>query len=96
MISQIKPPFRKLRGYAFDPSLSLKIDTADFGHFLSCITNSLHEDKEIVIILKESEISSGLYLMGNPIFPTDEDDELITFREKIRYIKVPKKLYHME
>lgn len=23
-----KPPFRKLRGYAFDPSLSLKIDTA--------------------------------------------------------------------
>src|SRR5438445_7278966 len=22
------PPFRKLRGYAFDPSLSLKIDTA--------------------------------------------------------------------
>jgi hypothetical protein len=28
MISQIKPPFRKLRGYAFDPSLSLKIDTA--------------------------------------------------------------------
>ena len=22
-----KPPFRKLRGYAFDPSLSLKIDT---------------------------------------------------------------------
>jgi hypothetical protein len=24
----MKPPFRKLRGYAFDPSLSLKIDTA--------------------------------------------------------------------
>ena len=23
-----KPPFRKLRGYAFDPSLSLKMDTA--------------------------------------------------------------------
>ena len=23
-----KPPFRKLRGYAFDPSLSLKLDTA--------------------------------------------------------------------
>src|SRR5262245_61810852 len=23
-----RPPFRKLRGYAFDPSLSLKIDTA--------------------------------------------------------------------
>ena len=23
-----KPPFRKLRGYAFDPSLSLQIDTA--------------------------------------------------------------------
>ena len=22
------PPFRKLRGYAFDPSLSLRIDTA--------------------------------------------------------------------
>jgi len=25
---QKKPPFRKLRGYAFDPSLSLKVDTA--------------------------------------------------------------------
>jgi hypothetical protein len=28
MIIQIQPPFRKLRGYAFDPSLSTKIDTA--------------------------------------------------------------------
>jgi hypothetical protein len=27
-INSKKPPFRKLRGYAFDPSLSLKIDTA--------------------------------------------------------------------
>ncbi|MBN8855141.1 MAG: hypothetical protein BGO55_24960 [Sphingobacteriales bacterium 50-39] len=26
-----KPPFRKLRGYAFDPSLSLKIDTVDIN-----------------------------------------------------------------
>jgi hypothetical protein len=27
----MKPPFRKLRGYAFDPSLSLRIDTADIN-----------------------------------------------------------------
>jgi len=26
-----KPPFRKLRGYAFDPSLSLKAETADIN-----------------------------------------------------------------
>lgn len=29
-----KPPFRKLRGYAFDPSLSLKIDTADINNIV--------------------------------------------------------------
>lgn len=27
-----KPPFRKLRGYAFDPSLSLKLETAQVNH----------------------------------------------------------------
>jgi hypothetical protein len=27
-----KPPFRKLRGYAFDPSLSLQTDTVEFNH----------------------------------------------------------------
>src|SRR4051812_47845339 len=26
-----KPPFRKLKAYAFDPSLSLKMDTADIN-----------------------------------------------------------------
>jgi len=29
-----KPPFRKLRGYAFDPSLSLKMDTASINDIL--------------------------------------------------------------
>ncbi len=29
-----KPPFRKLRGYAFDPSLSLKIDTAFINNII--------------------------------------------------------------
>src|SRR5688500_4864974 len=29
--SSKKPPFRKLRGYAFDPSLSLQSDTVDFN-----------------------------------------------------------------
>jgi hypothetical protein len=29
-----KPPFRKLRGYAFDPSLSLKMDTATINDIL--------------------------------------------------------------
>lgn len=29
-----KPPFRKLRGYAFDPSLSLKLDTADINNIV--------------------------------------------------------------
>src|SRR5690348_14490570 len=28
------PPFRKLRGYAFDPSLSLKIDTATINEIV--------------------------------------------------------------
>ncbi len=38
-----KPPFRKLRGYAFDPSLSLKIDTA----LINDITYKIPwEDKE--------------------------------------------------
>lgn len=27
-----RPPFRRLRGYAFDPSLSLKLDTASINH----------------------------------------------------------------
>ncbi|UUZ48012.1 hypothetical protein LP420_34125 [Massilia sp. B-10] len=27
-----RPPFRRLRGYAFDPSLSLKLDTASMNH----------------------------------------------------------------
>lgn len=27
-IKNKKPPFRKLRGYTFDPSLSLRVDTA--------------------------------------------------------------------
>ncbi len=27
-----RPPFRKLRGYAFDPSLSLQSDTVEFNH----------------------------------------------------------------
>jgi hypothetical protein len=26
-----KPPFRKLRGYAFDPSLSLRMDTVNIN-----------------------------------------------------------------
>jgi hypothetical protein len=26
-----KPPFRKLRGYAFDPSMSLQLDTASIN-----------------------------------------------------------------
>src|SRR5215203_3302635 len=29
-----KPPFRKLKGYAFDPSLSLKVDTAFINNML--------------------------------------------------------------
>lgn len=29
-----KPPFRKLRGYAFDPSLSLRMDTADINNII--------------------------------------------------------------
>ena len=29
-----KPPFRKLRGYAFDPSLSLKVDTAFINNII--------------------------------------------------------------
>ena len=33
-IAPAKPAYRKLRGYAFDPSLSLKIDTATFNHIL--------------------------------------------------------------
>ena len=32
MIKQ--PPFRKLRGYAFDPSLSLKLDTAGINNLV--------------------------------------------------------------
>ena len=27
-----RPPFRRLRGYAFDPSLSIKLDTAAINH----------------------------------------------------------------
>jgi hypothetical protein len=37
-INQKIPPFRKLRGYAFDPSLSLKIDTALINDLVYKIT----------------------------------------------------------
>ena len=75
----------------------LKIDTVNLRHFLSCSINSLHEDREIVIILKETEINSGLYLRGNPMFFIEQKDNgLIAFREKVRYIKIPKKLYYMK
>lgn len=91
-----KQPIVALKKKQIKKFESLKIDTVDLGHFLSCSTNSLHEDKEIVIVLKETEISSGLYLRGNPIFPRDQNDNgLIAFREEIRDIKIPKKLYHM-
>lgn len=33
-IAKRLPPFRKLRGYAFDPSLSLKIDTVDINNII--------------------------------------------------------------
>ena len=33
-ITRKKPPFRKLRGYAFDPSLSNKIDTAFINNII--------------------------------------------------------------
>ncbi|HEY1165989.1 MAG TPA: hypothetical protein VGE90_12500, partial [Chitinophaga sp.] len=33
-----KPPFRKLRGYAFDPSLSLKMDTAAINDIVYKVT----------------------------------------------------------
>jgi len=33
-IGNKKPPFRKLRGYAFDPSLSLKMDTAGINNIV--------------------------------------------------------------
>ena len=29
-----KPPFRKLRGYAFDPSLSIKLDTVQVNNII--------------------------------------------------------------
>jgi hypothetical protein len=33
-MKEAKPPFRKLRGYAFDPSLSLNIDTAPINNMI--------------------------------------------------------------
>lgn len=33
-INNLRPPYRKLRGYAFDPSLSLKIDTVDINNIV--------------------------------------------------------------
>jgi len=42
-MKEIKPPFRKLRGYAFDPSLSLKLDTA----FINLITYKVPWEKDL-------------------------------------------------
>lgn len=76
---------------------SLKIDNGNLGHFISCSINSLHEDREILIFLKETEINSGLYLKGNPIFPIDPNAKgLIAFREKIQHLRIPKKLYYIK
>lgn len=87
-------PFKKKQINEFE---SLKIDALSLGQYLSCSFNALHEDREIVIILKETEINSGLYLRGNPMVTTDEKDNiLLAFREKVRCMKVPKKLYYIK
>lgn len=54
-----KPPFRKLRGYAFDPSLSLKIDTASINNIVYKVE---WEDLESSPVNKENVIPTGEYL----------------------------------
>lgn len=43
LMGRKKPPFRKLRGYAFDPSLSLKVDTA----FINNITYKVRWEENL-------------------------------------------------
>src|SRR6478752_4799019 len=47
MSSPKRPPYRKLRGYAFDPSLSLRIDTVEVNHITYKVEwEKLEERKE--------------------------------------------------
>lgn len=65
MATSKKPPFRKLRGYAFDPSLSLQIDTVDFNHIIYKVD---WEDLE-----KRDKTSNSTYPIGEYVEIVDYD-----------------------
>lgn len=65
MASSKKPSYRKLRGYAFDPSLSLQIDTVDFNH----ITYKVEWEE----LVKRDKISNATYPVGEYIEIIDYD-----------------------
>lgn len=59
MSSPKRPPYRKLRGYAFDPSLSLRIDTVEVNHITYKVEwENLEERKED----KNATYPSGEYI----------------------------------
>lgn len=60
-----RPPFRKLRGYAFDPSLSLQSDTVEFNH----ITYKIEWED----LVKRSEDAESTYPIGEYIEIVDFD-----------------------
>ncbi len=60
-----KPPFRKLRGYAFDPSLSLQSETVEFNHLTYKVE---WED-----LLKRKDGTEATYPIGEYIEIVDYD-----------------------
>ena len=71
-----RPPFRKLRGYAFDPSMSLEIDTAPINEILYKVpweTEKLGEgpDGEYIKVIDLDPSSNAVY------DPVDLDDQYI-------------------
>lgn len=88
-----KPPFRKLRGYAFDPSLSLKLDTVAINQIVYKVPwedlhlsdaerekkrkNSLYEPQDIGPIGEYLEVIDYDPTIGRLYKPVDLNDKYI-------------------